>query len=291
MVVVRLRGGLGNQMFQYAAGRRLALQLGTELKLDATAYMAGANRHYSLTHFRVAAEVATPRKIDYWLGRGNVLARLSVRFFQRKSIQQVTEQNFRFDPEVLTLPDNVYLDGYWQDERYFADASDQIRKDLSFHEPLRGRNAELATRIGSCTAVALHVRRGDYVDNPSTNAWHGVCSTTFYRNSIERINADCDDPVFFVFSDDLAWARRNLPLPCNAVFVAGNDATQAALDLHLMTLCRHHIIANSSFSWWGAWLAKHPDQIVLAPKHWYRNLEPGDRNPAPSQWERIDDAL
>jgi Glycosyl transferase family 11 len=290
MVVVRLRGGLGNQMFQYAAGRRLALQLGTELKLDARAYMAGANRHYSLSHFRVTAEVATPRKIDYWLGRGNALGRLSGQLFRRESIQRVTEQNSRFAPEVLTLPDNVYLDGYWQDERYFADASDQIRKDLTFQEPLRGRSAELAARIGACASVALHVRRGDYVDDARTNAWHGVCSKTFYRRCVARINAECENPVFFIFSDDLAWARHNLSLPGNTVFVSGNDSSQADMDLHLMSLCRHHIIANSSFSWWGAWLAEHPSQIVLAPKRWFLTLELGDRHPAPLRWERVEDA-
>jgi hypothetical protein len=290
MVIVRLRGGLGNQMFQYAAGRRLALQLGTELKLDATAYPNDGNRQYALTPFRVVAEVASSREVDSWLDRGGLLARLTGQFSRRTSLLQVAEQDFRFDPTVLALLDNVYLDGYWQSESYFADVQDQIRKDFMFRELLQGQNAEMAARIGACTAVSLHVRRGDYVIDARTNAWHGVCSEDYYGRCIARIAAACADPVFFIFSDDLAWARRHLPLPGTSVFVAGNDSSRAAADLQLMSLCRHHVLANSSFSWWGAWLAEWPGQLVLAPKRWFRTPELDDRDLIPTRWERIDDA-
>lgn len=290
MIVVRLRGGLGNQMFQYAAGRRLALHLGTELKLDATAYAEGGTRYYALKPFRTGACVATPREVDRWLGRGGWRARLGAHLPWRRLLRPVVEKSFRFDSEILTLPDNVYLDGYWQSEGYFADISNQIRKDFTFRDPLQGLNAGMAARIEDCTAVALHVRRGDYVTDARTNAWHGVCSVDFYRRCIARISEVCDNPVFFVFSDDLAWARRYLPLPGNAVFVAGNDSTQAAVDLRLMSLCRHHVLANSSFSWWGAWLAEQPGQVVLAPQRWFRTPSQDDRDLVPARWERVVDA-
>lgn len=290
MVVVRLRGGLGNQMFQYAAGRRLALHLGTELKLDATAYAADGDRHYGLAPFRIVAGVATPRQVDHWLGRGGLRTRLSARLPGRRLLQPVAEKGFHFDPAVLTLPDGVYLDGYWQSESYFADVRDQLRQDFTFRHPLHGYNAELAAHIAACTAVSLHVRRGDYVTDARTAAWHGVCSEEFYRRCLARIAARCAAPVFFVFSDDPVWVRSNLPLPGNSVFVNGNDSTQASADLHLMSLCRHHVVANSSFSWWGAWLAEQAGQMVLAPKRWFRTPELDDRDLVPARWERIGDS-
>jgi hypothetical protein len=290
MVVVKLRGGLGNQMFQYAAGRRLALQLGTELRLDATAYAAGSNRHYALEPFRIAATLATPRELERWLGRGGLRARLAARLLGRRLLRPVVEQGFRFDPAILTLSDDVYLDGYWQSEGYFADACDQLRRDFTFREPLQGHNAELAAQIAACAAVALHVRRGDYVTDERTNAFHGVCSAEFYGRCVEEVAAVCTDPVFFVFSDDLDWARRHLPLPGSPVFVAGNDSRQAAMDLHLMSLCRHHVLSNSTFSWWGAWLGEQPGQLVLAPKSWFRTPELDDRDLVPARWGRLDNA-
>lgn len=294
MIVARLTGGLGNQLFQYAAGQRLAQVRSAELKLDLTG-LGNPDyrtvRHYELAPFNVMQSFATEEDIAK-LTRpySGLLPRLFHRITrkgERRPMSYIKEPHYHFDPRILDLPDGVYLDGYWQSERYFADIAGLIRKEATVREPLVGRNADLAREIADCQAVSLHVRRGDYVKDEITHRVHGVCGLDYYARAVTYIANRVNVPVFFIFSDDPAWARENIKLHHPMQIVDHNGPDHGYEDMRLMSLCRHHIIANSSFSWWGAWLNPLPDKIVVAPERWFNNYDADTRDLCPAGWVRL----
>jgi glycosyl transferase family 11 len=281
MVVVTLIGGLGNQMFQYAAGRALALRTQTRLVLDLGLLERPpphlTPRRYELDCFRVEAELRTiyPRTA---LERLRELLRLSPQVWR--------EEMFRFDPRTLELSGRVRLLGYWICERYFADYAAQIRQDFRFLAPLDDTNRELADRIRATTSVSVHVRRADYATDDATRAFHGVLPLDYYRTAAARIGEAVHDRQFFVFSDDSDWCRANLELGGPTTYVDHNTG-RGCEDLRLMSLCRHHVIANSSFGWWGAWLNPREEKIVIAPRRWVADPSVATTDVVPAEWIRI----
>jgi hypothetical protein len=199
----------------------------------------------------------------------------------------IWEQSFCFDPEVLQLHDNIYLVGYWQSERYFADIREVLLQEFTVASPLSGRNRALADAITGCNAVSMHIRRGDYVSNATTAAFHGVCDLDYYESAIEQIDTFVDQPHIFVFSDDHAWTRQHLHLQGKVTYVDHNDPDQGHEDMRLMSLCKHNIIANSTFSWWGAWLNRNPNKTVIAPRCWFADASIDTSDLIPSSWIRL----
>jgi hypothetical protein len=291
MVVVRLTGGLGNQMFQYAAGRALADRLGTDLLLDtrafgsALAFQAYTRRAYALAPFRLRAKVAAPADLGHWplwVVEIGMRLRLVRPLFRRWYF----ESGISYDASLRALCDPVCLVGYWQSERYFADIAARIRTDFTLAQPMSGDNSRLLELARSGRSVGLHVRRGDFVSLADAAQVHGLCSIDYYRRAIRRVRQGCPDCRFLVFSDDPQWARAELPLDPSAVFVAGNEQ-QPEQDLALMSACKHHIIANSSFSWWAGWLGYSPEQIVIAPTPWYASTQLDARDLAVPGWQYV----
>jgi len=275
MIISQVLGGLGNQMFQYAAGRSLSLKNKTPLALDVAGFEGyGLHQGFELDRVFSApitlASEADRRRVLGWrrspLVR-RVLAQLPVSIAADPRFAQ--EPYFHFWPDLEGFGPDSYLAGYWQSEKYFADVAPQIRTDFSFRTPLGGKNAELAHVIGAAKAVSLHVRRGDYANDPKTKSTHGLCSLDYYRVAIDRVAAVVPKPVFFIFSDDIAWVRANLPMTFEHHFVEHNQGVASYNDMRLMSLCQHHVIANSSFSWWGAWLNPSTDKTVVAPQKWF----------------------
>jgi len=290
MVIARLIGGLGNQLFQYALGRTLAVSRSTTLKLDITDYETYKVQAYALCHFNVIESFATLDEIRRLRGGGWMAKQLSRRLhrlipFRKDSY--ILEQGFAFDPEVLRSADDVYLEGYWQSERYFTSIEGLLRREFTIRRSLSGRDQEMAARIAGCNAVSLHVRRGDYVSNPDSGRAHGLCGMDYYQTAVRRIAEVSPQPHLFVFSDEPEWAARNLLLDHPMTIVTGNDTRHDYEDLHLMNLCRHHVIANSSFSWWGAWLDANPDKIVIAPARWFVSGKFDTRDLFPPSWITI----
>ncbi|HKA13777.1 MAG TPA: alpha-1,2-fucosyltransferase [Myxococcota bacterium] len=284
MIITRLQGGLGNQMFQYAAGLRLAAVRQAPLKLDLS--LLGARhgqtpRTYQLDRFRISAQRATPEEVEALCAKRPLAARISRRLDRRAAAR---ERHFHYDPAVARLPDRSCLEGYWQSERYFADAAERVREEFRFRAELAGRNAELARAIAARAAVSVHVRRGDYAANPVTRAVHGLCSIDYYQRAAEYIAARVRDPVYVLFSDDPEWARAHLDLGGEAIAVGHNGPDDGAEDLRLIGLCRHHVIANSTFSWWGAWLSASPDKIVVAPERWFADGARDTSDLLPAGW-------
>lgn len=275
MIVSRVIGGLGNQMFQYAVGRALSLKRNVPLVLD-TSQFDSYMRHQGFELGRIfnsQFQIATKDDIIQILGWQS--APLAKRILSRPVMDRlrrpefVSEPHFHFWRAIDAVPSRCYLQGYWQSPRYFEEYQAKIREDFTFKLPLTGKNIDLSDRISQVNSVSLHVRRGDYLSNKKTTALHGLCSVDYYKTAIHKIGLTQDQPVFFVFSDDIVWAEKNLEIEFPCHYINHNKGLESFNDMRLMSLCRHNIVANSSFSWWGAWLNSNQHKIVIAPKKWF----------------------
>jgi hypothetical protein len=290
LIITHLIGGLGNQMFQYACARRLASTRNTTLKLDLTGFETYDLREYALDGLQISAEIATAAEVRRFQRRERVEARVPRWLWRalpggRHTI--VKERSFAFDAETFNMDGNLLLEGYWQSEKYFADIADLLWREFSLRRPPDSANAALAELIGKVNAVSIHVRRGDYVTNPTTHQGHGVCSVDYYERALQTIVERDRDPHLFVFSDDPKWAKDCLRFPFPTVYVEGNMGEKHCQDLWLMSLCRQNIIANSSFSWWAAWLNRNPDKAVIAPARWFNVDSMDTRDLLPAAWVKL----
>lgn len=285
-LIVRLAGGLGNQMFQYALGLAL-VHRGARVEYDLSWFDGIRDKNvtpraFELSQaFNLTPPIADPKLTKHWSdSRMGLLRRAWVRVAGRKRTH-VCEQDFGgfgYHPEIWSIHCG-YLDGYWQSPDYMAGAEDTIRQRLIFPEIVDEANRQYLQTIQRVQAVAVHVRRGDYLRDSSG---HAPLPISYYRAAIDILRERVEQPVFFVFSDDGPWARDNLRLG-DAVFVHGNEGSAAFRDMQLMSLCRHLICANSSFSWWAAWLHPQPGRQVVIPDDY---AQPGKR--FVDGWIRLD---
>jgi hypothetical protein len=289
MVILRLHGGLGNQMFQYAMARTVALRRGTSVKIDLRALEADRKRCYSLGSWNVNATLAS--NIDVLRIRvAWKLYRVLKRSGPYYARPLVREQYHHYDPNALDAPRSCLLMGYWESERYFKEIEPVIRREFTLRTEPSSATQEIGRAIQSSNSVFVHIRRGDRVADHEPNETYGVCSMQYYERAAAHIARAVDSPHFFVFSDEPQWARENFVLPFPITVVdhnrPGNSQTPGSEheDLWLMGLCRHAIIANSTFSWWGAWLNPARARIVIAPKQWSK-YNPVDV--IPENWIRI----
>jgi hypothetical protein len=299
MIVVRLMGGLGNQMFQYAAGLRLAYRHQTELKLDLSFLLDRsprenfAYRNFDLVVFNFPILRASPEEVRQFRclrpsGSRNFLRRIANKLTRR---HYYFEHHLAFDPRVLELPDQTYLEGYFQNENYFSDIEQMVRRSFRLAPdesklPLATRS--LAEEIRADNAICLHVRRGDYVTNPVVNRYHGICSLDYYERGLAKLRSLQAIGKIFVFSDDEDWCRENF-IDAAQFEIVGNEhaGPRASTHLWLMTLCKHFLIPNSSFSWWAAWLSDSPKKVVVRPSHWLQARESIDVDVCPPPWIKI----
>lgn len=275
MIVFCSMGGLGNQLFQYAVARRLAVRLGVEVGADTSWHERTlpntTPRPFALHDLRVrlAPLPARERRIA-WVAGHRLLGRVA--FLVAPSVRR--ERAFAFDPSVLEAADGAYLFGYWQSPKYFDAIRPQLLEEIQPIAPPAAEDRGVLAQMVGCESVLVHVRRGDYVSLRAAASTHGTCSSEYYRVAFERIAARVRSPIPFVFSDDPAWAKENVIFPAPTVYVDHNPPDAAAQDLRLMASCRHAIVANSSFSWWGAWLGRTEGKVVVAPRRWFANGTP-----------------
>ncbi len=278
MIITELNGGLGNQMFQYAIGRCLAEKNKTELNLDVRVfenYPQGITfRKYGLDAFNIIAEFAKEKDISR-----------IIQMHKKEKIDVGREKgNLCFQREVLDYPNDVYLQGYWQCEKYFLPVENIIRKEFTLKNSLGQEASFYAEKIkNTSNTISLHIRRGDYVNNRITNQYHGTCSLEYYYKAIEYLKNVLGNINIYVFSDDIAWCKSNLILEENMEFLNGFKNVE---DLYLMSCCKHNIIANSSFSWWGAWLNPRKEKMVVAPEQWFKK-EDVQTDIVPRKWIRL----
>jgi len=291
MIISQLNGGLGNQMFQYAAGRRLAYTLSADFKIDITGLESNKLRGYALDCFNTQLTFTTPSDLKL-VNKGNAsrLARIKKIIcgdWHRSRITCYKERHFHFDPIVLSLSDNSYLDGYWQSEKYFLDVADIIKNDFTFTSTPSETNQSMAEKILNHNAVAIHIRRGDYIADPNANKIHNTYNIEYYRKAISNILGKVNDPHFYIFSDEPDWVKNNFIIDSPTTYVSHNNESTCYEDMRLISLCKHQIIANSSFSWWGAWLNSNPDKIVIAPQRWFNVTETDTSDLIPNSWLKI----
>ncbi|HGV9303695.1 TPA: alpha-1,2-fucosyltransferase, partial [Vibrio parahaemolyticus] len=284
MVIVKVSGGLGNQLFQYAIGCAISNRLSCELLLDTSFYPKQSLRKYELDKFNIKAKVATQKEVFSCGGGDDLLSR----FLRKLNLSSLFFPNYIKEKESLVYLAEIshcksgsFLDGYWQNPQYFSDIKDELVKQIVPIMPLSSPALEWQNIIiNTKNCVSLHVRRGDYVNNAHTNSVHGVCDLSYYREAITNIHETVEKPKFFVFSDDISWCKDNLGSLGHFTYV---DNTLSAIDdLMLMSFCEHHIIANSTFSWWGAWLNDHG--ITIAPKRWFSSVERNNKDLFPEKW-------
>jgi hypothetical protein len=290
-VITRLNGGLGNQLFQYAAGFALAERLGVPHKLDLSEFDTYMLRRFELNKFNISAQTATPEELSGIVTNPSSFQRRTNRLaialgfgFSRIAFK---ENQFPYNDAFGNIRRPMYLQGYWQSEKYFKSAEDKLRSELCVLDKPDAANQAILDRILPCPAVSLHIRRGDYVTNASAASVHGVCPLDYYDAAIRHIGSLVQDPHFFVFSDDPQWAKDNLKTDYPIQFVDVNGPDRGVEDMWLMKSCKHHIVANSSFSWWAAWLNNRQDKIVVAPKTWFLDKKLDSRDLVPQQWHRI----
>lgn len=287
IIVVRIVGGLGNQMFQYACGRALAVRSGARLLLDISAFERYKLHGFGLDGFETIKERA-PFRLCTGSALHAVIKKAGVgtaRLLSLQGFHYISENDdLSTQSQLFGACRKAYIDGYWQCEDYFRDVADLIRSEfrlrtMAVPEPRVPRNGR--------TRVSLHIRRGDYVNNVQTNAIHGVLSIDYYEYAISFIEKHIgSDFELIVFSDDIEWARQNLASKQPMTFVPGSKRLPHT-DLHMMAACDHHIIANSSFSWWGAWLNPSPVKTVIAPKRWFMTEKYAHHHICPPEWIRV----
>ena len=277
MIISHIIGGLGNQMFQYAVARALAIHTNQPLFLDVSSFSNyQLHNGFELTRVfdgqKLLSTKDDMRQVLSW--QSNPLVKkflLRPEFSRLRSKHLIVEPHFQYWPDLQKVSGSIYLTGYWQSEKYFKSAEQIIRTDFAFKQPMSADNQALANEMAQVNAVSLHIRRGDYIKNAVTLATHGLCSLEYYQMAIKHIAEHVMQPKFFIFSDDVAWVKDNLAIefPCHNVDI--NHGTNSYNDMRLMSMCKHNIIANSSFSWWGAWLNQNVSKIVIAPNKWFSN--------------------
>lgn len=282
-IITRLQGGLGNQMFQYAAGRAISARTGLPLRLDITNLSSKSHRDYELNAFNIINH--TYRRPGE--GRPDRLTRLLDAIRLQDNAPDPApiyhEPHYHYDETFEKIDRECILDGYWQTEKYFLKISDLIRLEFQPRE-IPAQALEISRQIAQCNSVSVHVRRGDYASNPEVTRYHGICSLDYYTSSMADIAEDIEDPTFFVFSDDHAWIQANFPRKHPWILVADWPKKSAWVDMWLMSQCKNHIIANSSYSWWGAWLNPSTKKNVIAPEKWFSNAPNNTKDLIPKEW-------
>ena len=285
MIIVKLNGGLGNQLFQYSLGRKLSLKNNDVFKLDLSDFTADNPRSYSLGEFNIIENFASDEDINKIKKSGvwKLIDKLKP-YCKRSAIKY---QGYDFDPNILKLSGNFYLDGYWQSEKYFQDIENIIRKEVALKNPIENKYADLISQIKNTNSVSIHIRRGDYITNKKFSKVYNLLDEKYYQKAVKFIAEKISDPHFFIFSDNINWVKQNLNIPYLKTFVSGDNETKDYEELILMSLCQHNIIANSSFSWWGAWLNKNADKIVISPDKWFNDKIGNAKDLIPENWIKL----
>lgn len=288
MVIVRLIGGLGNQLFQYAYALSLA-DRGYRVKLDISEFESYTlHGGYSLGHYDERIEIATTDEIDQLIKSGP-LTKIVRKLQGKKSNRVIKASGYSFDEKMLAPEDNHYLVGYFQSEKYFENIREELQDSLSMKHKLSDYSQQVYTDIQNSTVcVSVHVRRGDYVSDQSAYNTHGLCSLDYYFSAIKHFEERYPVVDFYVFSDDIDWVKENLKTS-RAQYITSEQKRFAGEDIYLMSQCDHNIVANSSFSWWGAWLNDNSRKEVIAPQQWYADPDKQQLSTflVPASWVRL----
>lgn len=290
MKIIRICGGFGNQLFQYAFFLAIKDKFNETVKLDAFDMESYAlHNGFELERiFKLNADYCTIAEKKQFQGTKNIFTKLTkelrkhIPFLDTSYIKEKKHHHFTFQPKNFgTVGTDIYYRGPWQSPQYFDNVEHVLREKLIFPEFLDSKSIALCEDIQDQESVAVHIRRGDYLKH---KALGGICDLPYYKNAIDKIETLVGNPLYVVFSDDITWCKENINVK-NTRFVDWNSGEQSFQDMHLMSLCKHNIIANSSFSWWGAWLNANPNKIVVAPNKWINYTDASGI--LPKQWLQV----
>jgi hypothetical protein len=292
MIIVQLAGGLGNQMFQYALGRRLAEDRGVQLKLDLRWFENQNLRKFELDQFNISSEPANEEEIyrtcyyshNRYIRKVFSITQSLLPYWKRRVVKE--DETGKFDKNILYSSKNCHLRGYWQSEKYFSSIADTLRNEFSLKHSLDCESIEVEKEIQTCNSVSVHIRRGDYVPNLKTNRAHSLLSNDYYESAVKQIQNLLVSPHFYVFSDDIEWVNKNMKFSEPCTFIKSKKDNSDYEEMWLMSQCQHHITANSSFSWWGSWLGEKQDSLIISPKQWFTQ-KPYPEDTIPDRWLRI----
>ena len=287
MIITRISGGLGNQMFQYTIAKALAKKNDDVFKLDTSFYPTQTLRKYELCFFNIEEDIATEEESNKLRGKEDFIFKVKRRlgFKNKRPSSYYQEKEITiFDKNIWSMKRDIYLDGFWQNEEYFKEIRAEILKDFTFKNDISNEAKKHLVKIKDSQSVSVHIRRGDYVQNSHTNSVHGTCDLDYYKRAIKYMEEKNNNPIFYIFSDDIAWCKENFGFLENKIYI--DDTKNAFDDLELMKNCKHNIIANSSFSWWSAWLNKNTNKIIVSPFHWIVD-NPKKLKWVPNSWVQI----
>ncbi|WP_165730495.1 alpha-1,2-fucosyltransferase [Polaribacter sp. 20A6] len=294
MIIINLKGGLGNQMFQFAVASIVAEKSKQLVKIDNTYYdnvaIGATPRNYELSIFDKFFKIASEGERKKFL-KNSYLKKIKKKIGV-KYARVYKEPSLNYQPKLLCLNGPIYLEGYFQSYKYLMGWEDYIRKLYSFPiEDLGMKNKSFLKKItGSENSVGIHIRRGDYVSEKKFKDFHGICTKEYYLKAIEYFTNTYKNVTFVFFSDEIDWCEREFSdIGFSTIFVKDNSGVDSWNDLFLMSSCNHNIIANSSFSWWGAWLNNNSKKQVIAPRNWYANEEANksSNDIIPESWIRL----
>jgi hypothetical protein len=297
VILVNLSGGLGNQMFQYAFGRSLSQYHQTELILDLSNYSTAispsineyglAVRKYELGCFLIKPTFSEIAHKNFFFPKNSIRSKILYkveRMLKRKTL--VFESQNGYHEKIWNqIQRNTYVQGFWQSPLYFKGIEQLLKNDFKFNLNI-SRDKQLESHIQQCNSIAIHVRRGDYESSKIVQNIHGLCSLAYYKNATNFIMNKTLSPKFYIFSDDIEWCKSNFNWLPNAHYITNKDSP-AYYDMYLMSICKSIIIANSTFSWWGAWLNINPNKIVIAPSLWFKNTTADELKIYPMDWISI----
>ncbi|QEC69069.1 alpha-1,2-fucosyltransferase [Panacibacter ginsenosidivorans] len=320
MIIVRISMGLGNQLFQYAAGKALSLEKNVPLKVDIASYGGYKLRNYELEKsFDINTPVATPTEIQHYyyphpvkrvwnnLFPSRKMRVLGLRYdeppLQKKLLQAhdlllpphkrttYIEPHLNFDAHFFKANDDIYLQGYWMSWRYFEKYDETIRKIFTIHKPVVAHLENIVDDIHAQNSVSIHIRRTDYT-SAAVIALKGQTTMGFYKNAIDIIEAKINNPVYYMFSDDIEWVKENFPMQDRMVHYIDNSISNSAIeDFYLMQQCRHNIITHSTFGWWAAYLNPNKEKMIIAPKKWFIKKSHNDKDICPPSWITIENNI
>jgi len=277
MKIVRVIGGLGNQMFQYAFYLALMKKY-SNVKLDINGF-----KTYKLQDYQLE------RIFDLQISHSVNFNSIWMRIYRRIMKMDVIREDTLYHPEVLEIKGLAYYSGYWNSEKYFSEVESEVRDSFKFKNVLVDRNKEISGQILNTNSISLHIRRGDYLETEINRKLYGnICTLNYYEQAINLIKERVENPCFFIFSDDINWCKENLKTE-NSEFIDWNTGDNSYIDMQLMSLCKNNILANSTFSWWGAWLNENKNKIVIVPSKFLNNMIPENMDTfVPKNWIRIE---
>ncbi len=293
MIIAQITGGLGNQMFQYAAAKALSLHLHAELKLDIQSFKReilpelDVERNFELTAFKEFDFQEASKDEIRELQKESLLGKKLEKIIPPYKRRVYSEKDFSFDPNFFKAKYPVYIRGHRQSEQYFYPYREQIKQIFVLPEIIFNNVFAMGEKMKFENSLAVHVRRGDFLRLPIILDWHGVLEKNYYAKGIEIIRDKVDNLKIYYFSDDIDWIKKELLPEFPGEIISESISKNHYQDFYLMSQCKHNIIANSSFSWWAAWLNNHKDKKVIAPKKWFNNAPLNYKDVIPENWIKL----